>query len=81
MLEVELITLRRSTRYDEYLLVADGGEPKCFDEAMRDENNEECMEVMRCEMKSSHENHKYDLVKSPKGKRALRNKWWLCRLM
>jgi hypothetical protein len=30
---------------------------------------------MQDEMKSLHENHTYDLVKLPKGKRALKNKW------
>ena len=30
---------------------------------------------MQDEMKSLHENHTYDLVELPKGKRALKNKW------
>ena len=30
---------------------------------------------MQEEMKSLNENHTYDLVKLPKGKRALKNKW------
>lgn len=30
---------------------------------------------MHQEMKSLHENHKYDLVKLHKGKKALKNKW------
>ena len=30
---------------------------------------------MQDEMDSMHENHTYELVELPKGKRALRNKW------
>jgi len=30
---------------------------------------------MQEEVKSLHENHTYDMVKLPKGKRALKNKW------
>ena len=30
---------------------------------------------MKEELKSLHENHTYDLVNLPKGKRALKNKW------
>ena len=36
---------------------------------------EECLEAMNDEMKSLQDNHTYDLVKLPKGKRALKNKW------
>ena len=33
------------------------------------------IEAMQDEMKSLHENHTYELVKLPKGMRALKNKW------
>ena len=39
---------------------------------MQDEHKEDWFEVMHDEMKSLHENHTYDLVKLPKGKKALR---------
>ena len=33
------------------------------------------LEAIKDEMKSIHDNHTFDLVKLPKGKRALNNKW------
>jgi hypothetical protein len=66
-----------STKYSphEYVLVTDGGEPECFDEAMSHEKKSEWLQAMQEEMKSLHENHTFELVKLPKGKRALKNKW------
>ncbi|KAK0589461.1 hypothetical protein LWI29_014619 [Acer saccharum] len=66
-----------STRYstDEYVLLTDGGEPECYAEAIEDEHKKEWFEAMQDEMRSLHENHTYQLVKLPKGKRALKNKW------
>ena len=42
---------------------------------MEDEHKEEWIEAMQDEMKSLHENNTFELVKLPKGKRALTNKW------
>lgn len=76
--------LRRSTRerqpsrrypVDEYVMLTDCGEPECYDEALTHEHTGEWMKAMQEEMKSLHENHTYDLVKLPNGKRALKNKW------
>ena len=66
-----------STRYstDEYVLLTDGGEPECYAEAMEDENKKEWVDAMQDEMKSLHENNTFELVKLPKGKRALKNRW------
>jgi hypothetical protein len=66
-----------STRYsvDEYVLLTDGGEPECYAEAMEDEHKLEWVDAMQDEMKSLHDNHTFDLVKLPKGKRALTNRW------
>lgn len=66
-----------STRYpvNEYILLTDGGEPECFEEAMESEQKREWIDAMDDEMKSLHENHTYELVKLPKGKRALKNRW------
>ncbi|KAK0597504.1 hypothetical protein LWI29_025988 [Acer saccharum] len=78
------VPLRRSTRdcqpstwysVDEYVLLTDGGELECYAEAMEDEHKTEWVDAMQDEMKSLHENHKFELVKLPKGKRALKNKW------
>lgn len=53
----------------------DKDEPECFQEAMESDENQKWMDVMHDEMKSLHDNHTYDLVKLPKGKRALENRW------
>jgi len=42
---------------------------------MEDEHKKEWLEAMQDEMKSLLENHTFDLVKLPKGKRALKNRW------
>ncbi|GJX34125.1 putative RNA-directed DNA polymerase [Tanacetum coccineum] len=66
-----------STRYSahEYVLLTDGGEPECYAEAIEDEHKKEWFEAMEDEMNSLHENNTFELVKLPKGKRALKNKW------
>ena len=42
---------------------------------MNDEHKQKWFEAMQDEMKSLHENKTFELVKLPKGKRALKNKW------
>ncbi|KAJ4719028.1 Retrovirus-related Pol polyprotein from transposon TNT 1-94 [Melia azedarach] len=78
------ISLRRSTRIrqsstsyptSEYVLLTDGGEPECYVEAVESEQRKEWIDAMQDEMKSLHENHTFELVKLPKDKRALKNKW------
>ncbi|CAA7059133.1 unnamed protein product [Microthlaspi erraticum] len=66
-----------STRYDpsEYVLLTDGGEPESFMEALEDEHKDKWFGAMGEEMDSFEENHTFDLVKLPKGKKALLNKW------
>ncbi|RVW40094.1 Retrovirus-related Pol polyprotein from transposon TNT 1-94 [Vitis vinifera] len=75
------IPLRRSTRdrhpstrysVDDYVLLTDGGEPESYVEAMEDENKMKWVDAMQDEMESLHENHSFELVKLPKGKKALR---------
>ena len=79
------IQLRRSTRNqqpskrystNEYVLLSDGGEPESYQEVMLHDQKNQWLEAMQDEMKSLHENHTYDLVELPKGKRALKNKWY-----
>ena len=78
------LQLRRSTRerqpstrysFTEYMMITDGGEPEPYQEVMSHKKKLEWLGAMQDEMKSLHENHTYDLVKLPKGKRALKNKW------
>jgi hypothetical protein len=78
------IQLKRSTResqpsrrysLDEYVLFSNGGELESYQEAMLYDQKNEWQKAMQEEMKSLHENHTYDLVELPKGKRALKNKW------
>lgn len=66
-----------STRYpsDDYVTLTDGGEPECYDEAMESDEKKKWLDSMQDEMKSLHDNHTFDLVKFPKGKKALENRW------
>ena len=57
------------------MLLTDEGEPESFEEAKDDTHNRKWLSAMQDEMDSLHENHTYELVELPKGKRALRNKW------
>ena len=56
------------------MLLIDGEEPECYEESMEDEYKDQWTEAMQDEMKSLHENHTYELIKLPKGMRALKNK-------
>ncbi|KAL5818254.1 hypothetical protein ACOSQ3_022150 [Xanthoceras sorbifolium] len=78
------VQLRRSTRErqpsrkyspNEYVMLTDGGEPESYDEAIIDQHKTEWLKAMQEEMKSLHENHTFDLVKLPQGRKALKNKW------
>lgn len=42
---------------------------------MEEEHKKEWIEAIQDGMKSLHENHTFELVKLPKGKQALKNKW------
>ncbi|WZZ37770.1 hypothetical protein YC2023_034029 [Brassica napus] len=68
---------RQSVRYyrDEYVNITDEGEPQSYKEAIGDTHRDEWVEAMQDEMQSLHDNHTYELMKLPKGKRALKNKW------
>ena len=59
----------------EHVLLIDEGEPESFEEAKEDTHSRKWLSTMQDEMDSLHENHIYELVELPKGKRALRNKW------
>ena len=57
------------------MILTDGGEPECFKEAMSYQHKNELVKAIQENIKSLNENHTYDLVKLPKGNRALKNKW------
>ena len=69
---------RPSTRYNphEYVMLSNGEEPESFREVMANDHKEEWLDAMNDEMNCLQENHTYDLVKLPKGKRVLKNKWF-----
>lgn len=66
-----------SKRYllHEYIMLTYGGDQEDYSEALADEHKGEWLKTMQEEMESSHKNHTYDMVKLPKGKKALSNKW------
>ncbi|RDX78423.1 hypothetical protein CR513_41306, partial [Mucuna pruriens] len=66
-----------STRYtsDEYVTLTDGEEPECYQEAMESEEKKKWLDAMQDEIKSLHDNHNYDLMKLPNGKKVLGNRW------
>ncbi|KAL9267166.1 Retrovirus-related Pol polyprotein from transposon TNT 1-94-like protein [Drosera capensis] len=78
------VQLRRSTRQkqsftrypsDEYATLTDWGESESFEEAMDSEEKQKWQDAMEDEMKFLHDNHTFDLVKLPKGKKVLKNRW------
>ncbi|XXG64806.1 hypothetical protein AAC387_Pa05g2660 [Persea americana] len=56
-----------------YLLLTDGGEPECYEEALQVETRARWEQAMEDEMKSLSSNQTWDLVQLPKGKKALHN--------
>ena len=61
-----------STRYpsSEYVTITEN-----VSEVKAHVEKEKWLKVMQDEMKSLHDNHTYELVDLPKGKRILKNKW------
>jgi hypothetical protein len=53
----------------------DFGELECYEEAMQEDTKNKWEQGMKEEMDSSVNNHTWDLVQLPVGKRALQNKW------
>lgn len=58
-----------------YLLLTDGGEPECYDEALQDENSSKWELAMKDDMDSLLGNQTWELIELPAGKKALHNKW------
>jgi ATP-binding cassette subfamily B (MDR/TAP) protein 1 len=66
-----------SKRYppSNYILLTNEGEPNCFWEACKVENNKEWKKEMEEEMQSLLEKKTWELVNLPKGRKSLQNKW------
>ncbi|WVY92537.1 hypothetical protein V8G54_031625 [Vigna mungo] len=47
---------------NEYVMLTDEGEPRCYKEAIESEEKQKWLDAMQDEMKSLHDNHTYDLV-------------------
>ena len=64
-----------STRYPAttYSLLAEGGEPLSYEEALQDSHKEEWKAAMKDEISSLHKNSTYQLVKRPRQQRVLKN--------
>ena len=58
-----------------YLLLTNGGEPKCYDEVLQDENSSKWELAMKDEMDSLLGNQIWELTELPIGKKVLHNKW------
>ena len=58
-----------------YLMLTDGGELECYDEALQDENSSKWELAMKDEMDSLLGNQTWELSELPVGKKALHNKW------
>jgi hypothetical protein len=58
-----------------YLLFTDSGESECYEEAIQVDTKKKWEQGMKEEMDSLVNNHTWDLVYLPIGKRALHNKW------
>ena len=68
-----------STRYpsSEYILIADEGEPKSFQEIQSHKDKDCWIKSMQEDMNSLWKNDTYELTELLKGRKALKNKWVL----
>ena len=57
------------------MLLTNRREPECFEEAMENADKQQWLHAMEDEMKSLYDNQIFELVKLPKGKRVLKNRW------
>nr|GMD34415.1 Retrovirus-related Pol polyprotein from transposon TNT 1-94 [Ipomoea batatas] len=68
---------RQSTHYssNEYVLLTDGGKPESNEEVVESEQKRQCLEAMQDEMNSLYANNTFELVRAPKNKEALKNRF------
>lgn len=66
-----------SKRYNpqEYKLLTDASEPESYRKVEDSDQKQDRLKAMQDEMDSLKKNHTYDLVKLPKGKKPLKNRW------
>ena len=57
------------------MILTDEGESETYQEAILHKSKKKWVKAMQEKVRSLLENHTYDLVKLPQGKKALRNKW------
>ena len=57
-----------------YIRLTNGGEPRCYDETLQDENSSKWELVMKDEMDSLLGNQTWELIELLVGKKALHNK-------
>ena len=58
-------------------MITDRRELETYQEVLLHKKKKEWLNAIQEEMNSLHKNYTYDLVKFPKGKRTLKNKWCL----
>ncbi|KAK9914377.1 hypothetical protein M0R45_038160 [Rubus argutus] len=73
--EYILMTSDGDDPYAKYILMTSDGEPEKFEEAITHKDSDKWMMAMQSEMESLLKNGTYELVKLPKGRKALKNKW------
>ena len=66
---------KASFRYldNQYVVLTNEGESEGYEEAMEDVNKEKWYSARKDEIDSLHENHTYDMMQLPKGKKSLTN--------
>jgi hypothetical protein len=57
------------------VLLTDADELECYQEAIESEQKVKWVSAMKDEMQSLYDNETFKLVKLPKGRKALKNKW------
>ncbi|CAN0905823.1 Retrovirus-related Pol polyprotein from transposon TNT 1-94, partial [Linum grandiflorum] len=82
--QVEDTHVRRSTRdrkpstkypSSEFILITEDGEPANYQEVLSHSEKDQWFDAMKEEMSSLKKNETYELVKLPKGKKVLKNRW------
>ncbi|GAA0173586.1 hypothetical protein LIER_27169 [Lithospermum erythrorhizon] len=77
-LTIRMSTRQRttSTRYPphEYILLFDGGEPVCYQEAIESDEKEKWMQAMNEKMQSLYKNHTFKLVNKVPDSTILKNR-------